>query len=179
MRFRETELRGAFVVEPEPRADERGFFARTWCEREWAEHGIGMVIRQCNLSANRRRGTLRGMHYQVKPHEEAKVVSCIRGAIHDVIIDLRPQSPTYKRHVALELSDANRRLLYVPPGFAHGFQTLLDDTEVYYQMSEFYAADSARGVRWDDPAFAIDWPSASPRILSAQDRNYPDFSDPP
>ena len=175
MRFTETRLRGAFVIEPEPRLDERGFFARTWCEREFAQHGIGMVIRQCNLSANRRRGTLRGMHYQAPPHAEAKVVSCVRGAIHDVIIDLRPESATYRQHAAVELSAENRRLLYVPAGFAHGFQTLADDTEVYYQMSEFYAPAAARGVRWNDPAFAIEWPPAVPRVLSAQDRSYPDF----
>lgn len=175
MRFTETRLRGAFVIEPEPRLDERGFFARTWCEREFAQHGIGMVIRQCNLSANRRRGTLRGMHYHAPPHAEAKVVSCVRGAIHDVIIDLRPASATYRQYAAVELSADNRRLLYVPAGFAHGFQTLADDTEVYYQMSEFYAPAAARGVRWNDPAFAIEWPPAVPRVLSEQDRSYPDF----
>lgn len=175
MRFSETELRGAFIVEPEPCRDDRGFFARVWCEREWAEHGIGMVVRQCNLSSNHKRGTLRGMHFQVKPHEEAKVVSCLRGAIYDVIVDLRPESPTYKRYLALELSEANRRLLYVPPGFAHGFQTLVDDTDVYYQMSEFYVPAAVRGVRWDDPAFAIKWPAVPERILSERDRGFPDF----
>lgn len=175
MRFTETSLPGAFVIEPEPQRDERGFFARTFCEREFREHGIAMTIRQCNLSGNRARGTLRGLHYQASPHAEAKVVSCLRGAIHDVIVDLRPGSPAYRRYAATELSQENGRLLYVPPGVAHGYQTLTDDTLVYYQMSEYYVPECQRGVRWDDPAFGIAWPEAGVRILSARDRAFPDF----
>lgn len=175
MRFVETELPGAYVVELEPQFDERGYFARTWCEREFAQRGISMTVRQCNASVNRRRGTLRGLHYQASPHEEAKTVTCVRGAIHDVIVDLRRESSTFKRYVAVELTAENRRMLFVPPGFAHGFQTLADDTEVHYLISAFYAPESARGVRWDDPAFGIVWPPAEERIMSARDRAYPDF----
>lgn len=174
MRFDETPLAGAYVIELEPSVDERGYFARTWCAREFAAHGIAMDIRQCNVSVNRARHTLRGMHYQAEPHAEAKVVSCTRGALFDVIIDLRPDSPTFKRHFAIELNDDNRRGLYIPPGFAHGFETLVDNTEVYYQMSAFYEPAAATGVRWDDPAFGIRWP-APPQVMSERDRGYPDF----
>lgn len=175
MRFIETPLPGVWLIEPETHRDERGFFARTWCEREFREHGIAMTIRQCNLSGNRARGTLRGMHFQASPHAEAKVVRCLRGAIHDVILDLRPDSHTFKRHASFELSEDSGRMLYVPPGFAHGYQTLTDDTLVYYQMSEFYVPEAQRGVRWDDPAFAIAWPPVEARIVSARDRAFPDF----
>lgn len=174
MIFTETRLPGAFIIEPERREDERGFFARTWCEREFTEHGLNTRIMQCNISFNRTTGTLRGMHYQAAPYAEAKLVRCTSGAIHDVIIDLRPGSMTFMQHVAVVLTAANRLMLYIPEGFAHGFQTLEPDTEVFYQMSEVYAPDYARGVRWDDPAFGIQWP-ADERTISERDRNYPDF----
>ena len=175
MRFVETRLSGAFRIEPEPVEDERGFFARTWCGREFDERGLNSHLVQCSISFSRLQGTLRGMHYQVAPREEAKVVRCTRGAVYDVIIDLRPVSPTFKRWLGAELTAENHRALYVPEGFAHGFLTLVDDTEVFYQMSEFYTAETARGVRWDDPGFGIDWP-VYPRTMSARDRHYPDFA---
>jgi dTDP-4-dehydrorhamnose 3,5-epimerase len=158
MIFTETNLRGAFVIDLERLEDERGFFARTWCEREFAARGLSTRLAQCNISYNFRRGTLRGMHYQTAPHEEEKLVSCPRGAAYDVIVDLRPDSPTRLRWFAVELTAENRRMVYVPEGFAHGFQTLQDDTEVFYLISEFHAPESARGIRWDDPALKIEWP---------------------
>src|SRR5919199_3217742 len=148
MIFTETKLKGAFLIEPEPRADERGFFARTWCQREFEAHGLRTRWVQCNISFNKKKGTLRGMHYQLAPYAEAKLVRCTRGAIYDVIIDLRYDSPTFKQWQALNLTADNRQMLFIPEGFAHGFQTLDDDTEVFYQMSEFYAPDCAKGVRW-------------------------------
>ncbi|PYM94888.1 MAG: dTDP-4-dehydrorhamnose 3,5-epimerase [Candidatus Rokuibacteriota bacterium] len=175
MIFTETPLKGAFVIEPEPLADARGFFARTWCQREAEQHGLNPRLVQCSVSFNRRRGTLRGLHYQAAPHEEAKLVRCTAGALHDVIVDLRRDSPTFRGHFAAGLSAKNRRMLYVPEGFAHGFQTLEDGTEIFYQMSEFYSPESARGVRWDDPAFGIVWPDAD-RIINDRDRAYPDFA---
>ena len=175
--FTETALAGAFVIEPERREDARGFFARVWCAREFAAHGLETRVSQCSISLNARRGTLRGMHYQVPPHEEVKLVRCTRGALYDVIIDLRPGSPTFTRHVAVELTADNRRMLYIPHGFAHGFQTLEDDTEILYQMSEFYAPGAARGVRWNDATFGIAWPIASPTMLE-RDRSYADFRRP-
>ena len=175
MIFGPTELPGAFLIELERREDERGFFARTWCARELEAHGLVAHLAQCSVSFNKRKGILRGMHYQVAPRAEAKVIRCTAGAIHDVIIDLRPSSPTFKRHLGVTLSAENRRTLYVPPGFAHGFQTLADDTEVFYQISEFYSPDHARGVRWNDPAFAIAWPDDE-RIIIGRDREYPDFA---
>ena len=174
MQFRPTPLPGAFVIELEPAVDARGFFARTWCAREFAAHGIEMQVSQCNVSFNRAQHTLRGMHYQAGAHAEAKVVSCSRGAVYDVILDLRPASPTFKRYFALELNDDNRRMLYIPPGLAHGFETLLDHTELHYAMSTFYEPSAARGVRWNDPAFAIPWP-APPQLMSDRDRGYADF----
>ena len=168
-------LAGAVVLDLEPRHDSRGFFARTWCAREAEAAGLNPRLAQASVSYNKRRGTLRGMHYQEAPHEEAKLVRCTRGAIHDVVIDLRAASPTFGGHFAISLSAENRRMLYVPDGFAHGFQTLEDDTEVCYQISEFYAPSAARGVRWDDPAFGIEWPLPDP-ILNERDRSYPDFS---
>jgi dTDP-4-dehydrorhamnose 3,5-epimerase len=173
--FVPTGLPAAFVVEPERREDQRGFFARTWCAREFEARGLTTRLVQCSVSFNKRKGTLRGMHYQAAPHEEAKLVRCTMGAIHDVIIDLRPASPSYKLYVAVLLTAENRRMLYVPEGFAHGFQTLVDDTEVFYQMSEFHSPAHARGVRWDDPAFAIAWPPDD-RIINDRDRSYPDFT---
>ena len=175
MRFTPLELPGAFLIDIEPIEDTRGFFARTWCARELAEHGLDGAIVQTSLSENRRRGTLRGMHFQVAPHQETKVVGCLHGSIHDVIVDLRPESPTYARWVGIELSASSRRRLYVPKGFAHGFQTLEDDTLVTYQMSEFYHPESGRGVRWDDPALAIRWPLA-PTVIVDRDQGFPPFS---
>ena len=175
MIFIETELNGAFIIEPERLEDERGFFARTWCRREFEVRGLNPNMAQCDISFNKKRGTLRGMHYQGKPHEEAKLVRCTMGAIYDVIIDLRPGSATVSQWVAVELTSENRLMLYIPEGFANGFQTLEDHTEVLYQISEFYAPEYARGIRWNDPAFAIQWPEDQ-RILSDRDKNYPDFS---
>jgi dTDP-4-dehydrorhamnose 3,5-epimerase len=174
--FTETPLAGAFVIEPEARADERGFFARIWCQEEFAKHGLETRLIQCSLSYNARAGTLRGMHYQTGPNPETKVVRCVRGAIFDVIIDLRRDSPTFARHFAIVLSAANRTALYVPGGLAHGFQTLVDDTEVMYQMSEFFRPSLARGVRWNDPAFNIQWPPAAVRVMIDRDATYPDFA---
>jgi dTDP-4-dehydrorhamnose 3,5-epimerase len=176
--FTETPLAGAFTIEPEPRADERGFFARVWCQEEFATHGLETRCVQCSISYNRRAGTLRGMHYQADPYPEVKVIRCVRGAIFDVIIDLRRDASTFARHFAIVLSSANRTALYVPGGFAHGFQTLVDDTEVMYQMSEFYRPTCARGVRWNDPAFGIQWPPADVRVMAERDAAYPDFAEP-
>ncbi len=174
MIFKPTNLPGAYVIEPERKKDFRGYFARTFCEKEFATFGLETRIAQCSVSFSQRKGTLRGMHYQVAPLEEVKLVRCSRGAIFDVIIDLRPSSPTFKKHFAVELDERNGNTLYVPAGFAHGFQTLADDSEVFYQMSQLYSADHARGVRWNDPAFAIPWPQDSRTILE-RDQNYPDF----
>lgn len=175
MIFTELTLSGAYMIEPELHVDERGFFARLWCQEEFAARGLETRLVQCSLSHNRKAGTLRGMHYQVAPYEEVKIVRCTRGAIFDVIIDLRPDSPTSGRHCGVELTALNRKMLYIPRGFAHGFQTLDDDTEVTYQMSEVYHPASARGVRWNDPAFGIAWPPAEPRIIAQRDATYPDF----
>lgn len=174
VKFVNTGLPGAVVVEPELLADERGFFARTWCAREFADHGFKDVFVQCSISFNRRTGTLRGLHYQAPPHEEAKLVRCTMGAVYDVIVDLRPDSPTYLKHFAVELTQDNRRMLYVPDGCAHGFQTLTDGAEVFYQISEFYSPESSAGHRWNDPAFGIDWP-LEVSVISERDNGYPDF----
>lgn len=174
MIFTETKLPGAFVIELEPHADQRGFFARTFCRKEFEAHGINAHVEQCNISFNKRKGTLRGMHFQVAPFGEAKLVRCTSGSIYDVIIDLRPSSPTFKQYFAVELSAENRTMLFIPEGFAHGFQTLQDDTEVFYQMGQSFSAEHARGVRWNDPAFGIEWPKDE-RIIIERDRDYPDF----
>lgn len=174
MVFRETELKGAFVIDPERQEDARGFFARTFCRREFAARGLEAAVTQASISFNPRAGTLRGMHYQVAPFEEVKIVRCTMGRIHDVIIDLRPDSPTRRKHFAIELSAENRHMLYVPRGFAHGFQTLEANTEVHYLMSEIYSPEHARGVRWNDPAFGIVWPPAE-RLIHERDQRYPDF----
>jgi dTDP-4-dehydrorhamnose 3,5-epimerase len=174
MTFTRLGLEGACVIGLERHDDERGFFARSWCRQEFAAHGLNAQLAQCNISFNMRRGTLRGLHYQAKPYEEAKVVRCTRGAAYDVILDLRADSATYLRWEAVELTEDNHLMVYVPEGFAHGFQTLVDGTEIFYQMSEAYRADYARGIRWDDPTFGIHWPDAE-RIISARDRAYPDF----
>jgi dTDP-4-dehydrorhamnose 3,5-epimerase len=172
--FTETKLQGAFILELDKREDDRGFFARSWCQKEFQAHHLNPRIVQCNVSFNRMKGTLRGMHYQAAPLAEAKLVRCTAGALYDVIIDLRPDSPTYKQHVSEVLSAANYKMMYVPEGFAHGFQTLEDDTEIFYQMSEFYSPEYARGVRYNDPAFGINWMIGNPVIVD-RDRNYPDF----
>jgi dTDP-4-dehydrorhamnose 3,5-epimerase len=174
--FTETKLPGAFLIEPEKLRDDRGFFARTFCRMEFEERGLDPIVMQCNISFNSRAGTLRGMHYQVPPFEEAKLVRCTTGAIYDVIIDLRPASPSFKEHEAFELSAESCNMLYIPKGFAHGFQTLEKNTEVFYQMSQVYNRDHARGVRWNDPAFGIAWPPAE-RIMFERDRHYPDFKE--
>jgi len=162
------------VIELEKHADSRGFFARTYCEREFEAHGLKSRYMQCNISFNKRKGTLRGMHFQTAPYEEAKLVRCTRGAIYDVIIDLRPAALTFKEHLAVVLSAESGKMLYVPEGFAHGFQTLEDDTEVFYQMSQFYAPEHGRGIRWNDPAFGIEWPEQE-RIILERDESYADF----
>jgi dTDP-4-dehydrorhamnose 3,5-epimerase len=172
--FTETPLVGAFVIEPEPLEDSRGLFARTWCRTEFQERGLETRIAQCSTSLNTTRGTLRGMHYQGSPYGETKIVRCTRGSMYDVIIDLRPDSPTFTRHFGLVLTADNHRMVYVPTGFAHGFQTLEDGTELFYQVSEVYAPEYARGVRWNDPVFGIQWPDAD-RIIVDRDRDYPDF----
>jgi dTDP-4-dehydrorhamnose 3,5-epimerase len=172
--FTETPLAGAFVIEPEPLEDSRGLFARTWCRTEFQERGLETRIAQCSTSLNTTRGTLRGMHYQGSPYGETKIVRCTRGSMYDVIIDLRPDSPTFTRHFGLVLTADNHRMVYVPTGFAHGFQTLEDGTELFYQVSEVYAPEYARGVRWNDPVFGIQWPDAD-RIIVDRDRDYPDF----
>lgn len=174
MKFVETSLPGVFVIEIEPIEDERGFFARGWCQQEFKEHGLSTNLVQCDLSFNKKQGTIRGMHYQDKPCEEVKLVRCTMGSIYDVVVDLRYDSPTFKQHLGVELSALNHRMLYIPKGLAHGFQTLKDQTEVFYQMSEFFSKDHARGVRWNDSAFSIQWPVPVTHI-SAKDQNYEDF----
>lgn len=172
MIFLPTGLPGVFRIEAERLQDERGFFARTWCTRETSQQGLQPLIAQCSVSFNPRRGTLRGMHFQAPPHAEVKVVRCTRGALWDVVLDLRPDSPTFRRWEAYELTEGNRSMMYIPVGCAHGFQTLVDETEILYQISEFYTPESARGVRWDDPAVGIEWPLPNP-ILSARDASFP------
>jgi dTDP-4-dehydrorhamnose 3,5-epimerase len=175
MRFTETKVAGAFLIEPEPIADERGFFARTWCREEFADHGLTGELAQANISFNHRKGTLRGLHLQAAPHAEAKLVRATRGAVWDLALDLRRDSPTYLAWFGAELDDANRHMLYVPEGCAHGFLTLTDDAEVAYQMSAPYAPQAARGVRFDDPAFGIEWPGEVV-VINERDRTYPDFA---
>jgi len=174
MIFRETKLPGVLEVHLRLTADERGFFARSWCQSEFKAHGLDPRLVQCNVSFNTRKGTLRGIHYQAAPYAEAKLVRCTRGAMYDVVVDLRPDSPTYKGWVAVVLTATNRHMVYVPEGCGHGFLTLEDETEVFYQMSEFYSPESARGVRWDDSAFQIAWPEQV-EVISERDRTYPDF----
>jgi len=174
MIFIETKLAGAYIIKPELYQDERGFFARTWCQREFTQHSLNPHLVQCNISFNEKKGTLRGMHFQIPPYAEAKLVRCTMGAIYDVLIDLRPDSPTFREWVAVELTSQNRTMLYIPAGFAHGFQTLADQSEVFYQMSEFYHPESACGVRWNDIAFRIEWPISN-MVISPKDIAYPDF----
>ena len=174
MIFSPLTLPGAYVIDLERQDDERGFFARSWDRSEFEAHGLNPRIEQCSVSFNRRRGTLRGMHYQAAPHEEAKLVRCTAGAVYDVIVDLRPSAPTLTRWEAVELTAHNHRMLYVPEGLAHGFLTLVDDTEVSYQISEAYRPELGRGIRWNDPAFEIAWPERV-LVISARDASFPDF----
>jgi dTDP-4-dehydrorhamnose 3,5-epimerase len=174
MKFRRTRLEGVMEITLEPNFDSRGFFARTWCKKEFDEHGLNSQLVQCSISSNKRKGTLRGLHYQAVPHEEAKLVRCTRGAIYDVVVDLRYNSETFKQWMTVVLEADKHNTIYVPEGCAHGFLTLEDDCEVFYQMSESYYPELSRGVRWDDPAFNIDWP-ARVDIISERDRSFPDF----
>jgi dTDP-4-dehydrorhamnose 3,5-epimerase len=174
MIFTPTELAGVFLIEPERREDERGFFARTFCEEELAVQGIAMRVAQSSISFNQAAGTLRGLHFQMAPHGETKLVRCTLGGIYDVVVDLRPTSPTYCRWVAAQLTSENRRLLYIPEGCAHGFLTLGDATEVFYEISTPYEPSASAGVRWNDPAFGVVWP-AEPAVISGRDAAYPDY----
>jgi dTDP-4-dehydrorhamnose 3,5-epimerase len=174
MKFNETKLPGVFEIHIERLADDRGFFARSWCQKEFEDHGLDGGLVQCSVSLNKRKGTLRGVHYQAAPYAEAKVVRCTAGAIYDVVLDLRASSPTFKQWFAAELSADNRRSLYIPKGCAHGFLTLTDESEVLYLMSEFYHPEAGRGVRWNDPAFQIAWPDQV-EAISERDQTYPDF----
>jgi len=172
MIFRETILKGAFVIEMEKFEDKRGFFARAWCQKEVEANGLVSRVVQTNISFNKKRGTLRGMHYQVAPYEQIKLVRCTRGVIYDVIIDLRPDSPTFRKWTGVELTAENYTMLYVPENFAHGFQTLEDNTEVTYQVSQFYSPESERGVRYDDPVFQVAWPLPV-EVISEKDIAWP------
>jgi dTDP-4-dehydrorhamnose 3,5-epimerase len=174
MIFRRTDLAGVIEIEMELHRDERGFFARSWCEREFRENGLNPKLVQCSISYNERKGTLRGVHYQAPPYPEAKLVRCTKGSLYDVALDLRPDSPSYLRSTGVELTAANHRALYIPEGCAHGFLTLEESTEALYQMSEFYHPETARGVRWNDPAFGIVWPGVA-EVISERDRSFPDF----
>ncbi len=175
MLFLPTELPGVFVIEPEPMADNRGLFARTYCRDEFAAHGLCTTWMQCNVSFNTRVGTLRGMHWQAAPHEEVKLVRCTAGAAFDVVADLRPDSPTFRKWVAVGISAENRRSVYIPGGFAHGFQTLAAGTELFYQMSAVYVPEAARGARWDDPALGIVWPICEARVIAPRDLSFLDL----
>lgn len=174
MIFTELALKGVYLIEPERLEDERGFFARTFCVQEFSARGLATSVAQCNVSYNSRRGTVRGLHYQASPHEEVKLVRCTAGAVFDVVVDIRPGSLTLKKWFGVELSAENRKMLYIPEGVAHGFQTLNDNTEVFYQMSEFFHPECARGLRWDDPAFQIAWPIGD-KIISLKDKSYPSY----
>jgi dTDP-4-dehydrorhamnose 3,5-epimerase len=174
MIFQETTIPGTWLIEPERLEDERGFFARSWCADEFQRRGLNARLVQCNISYNRLRGTWRGLHFQIAPHQEEKLVRCTQGAIYDVLVDLRPASPMYLRSASFELTAANRRELYVPAGVAHGFLTLADDTELLYQMSQYHEPTAARGIRWDDAAIGLKLPGPV-KVISLRDRNYPDF----
>lgn len=175
MKFTELELPGAYAIDLERRSDERGFFARAWCRSEFRDQGLCDEFVQCNISFNERAGTVRGMHYQRPPHAEVKTIRCIAGALYDVIIDLRPESPTYGQWLGIELSAENGRMLYVPEGFAHGYQTLVDGTETFYQVSALYAPQAESGLRWDDPAIGVKWPITTGVAISEKDRAWPEF----
>ena len=176
MKFTETRIPGVFVIELERHEDDRGWFARAWCREEFAAHGLPTDLAQTNLSHNTQRGTVRGMHFQITPHAEAKLIRCIAGAVHDVVLDLRSESATFKQSFATELSADNGRAVFLPKGIAHGFQTLTDDATLFYQMSTPYASESARGVRWDDATFQIEWPIAE-AIVCERDAAFPDFTE--
>lgn len=178
MNFQPTQIAGAFLVEPQRADDERGFFARVWCESEFAQHGMNVSMVQASLSHNRSAGTVRGMHFSRAPAQEGKLVRCQRGRLLDVIVDLRRDHPSYLKQVAVELDDCSHRALYIPPGVAHGFQTLVDDCDVLYMMTQGYLPDLAAGVRHDDPAFNIRWPLPV-GVISNRDRSYPDYATPP
>lgn len=175
MIFHKTNLKDAYIIELNKLKDERGFFARQYCQNEFRDHGIQISIVQANVSYNKLKGTLRGMHFQTEPHGEAKLVRCTKGGIYDAIIDVRSDSPTFKKWIGVELTEHNHKMLYVPEGFAHGFITLQDDTEVTYQVSEFYTPGAEEGIRWDDPTFNIDWP-VEVNVISEKDLNWPDFN---
>jgi len=175
MFFEQTDVPGAFLVDLDRHADERGFFARAWCQKELGGHGLPDRIAQINISYNRHKHTLRGFHYQASPFGEDKIIRCTRGSIHSVLIDLRPDSPAYRQHIAVSLTAESYRSLLVPQGCANGFLTLQDDTEVTYLISQFYTPEAQRGFRWNDPAFAIDWPVSEPAVISDRDRYWPDF----
>jgi len=174
MIFIETELKGAYLIELEKKADERGFFARAWCSNEFQAHNLPSRFAQCNISWNKRKGTLRGMHRQRAPHEENKLIRCTRGAIYDVILDLRPDSSTFGKWLGFELTEENHRSLFVPGGFAVGFQTLRDESEVFYLMSECYTPGAEEGVRYNDPSFGFEWPT-DVTVISEKDTNWPDY----
>ncbi len=174
MIFTETKLKGAYILDIKKREDARGFFARSWCQKEFEDHDLTSQLRQANISLSLKKGTLRGMHYQVVPYREAKLVRCTRGALYDVIVDLRPDSPTYKEWIGVELTADNYRMLFVPEGFAHGFLTMEDNTEASYQVSEFYTPGAEQGLRYNDPAFGIEWP-LEVQVISEKDANWPDF----
>ncbi|MGB8954079.1 MAG: dTDP-4-dehydrorhamnose 3,5-epimerase [Tumebacillaceae bacterium] len=175
MNVRELALPGAFLIEVEKKEDERGYFARSYCREEFRDHGLNPDLAQCNISYNHKKGTLRGLHYQAAPYEEAKLVRCTRGSIYDVIVDIRPDSPAYCQWVAVELSAERNNMLYIPEGFAHGFQTLTDGAEVFYQISQMYDAGSARGIRYDDPAFGVKWHEVGIEVISERDLLFPRF----
>jgi len=175
MIFKETRLKGSYIIELEKIPDDRGFFARVWCQKEFQAHDLNQNIVQCNLSFNAAKGTLRGIHYQIAPHAEAKIIRCTRGKVYDVIVDLRQKSSTYLQWLSFELSSENRKMLYVPENFAHGYLTLADNTEVFYQVSQFYSPGSENGIRWDDPLINIKWPKIANLIISEKDEKWPDF----
>lgn len=174
MKFTETELQGAYLIDLEPRGDDRGFFARAWCHNEFAAMGLDTTVAQANIAFNKDKGTIRGMHWQIPPSAETKLVRCIRGAVYDVIVDIRKDSPTFLQWIGVELTADNRRIILVPEGFAHGMQILADDSEVYYQVTEFYAPEAERGARYNDPAFGIEWPLPV-GVQSEKDASWPDF----
>jgi dTDP-4-dehydrorhamnose 3,5-epimerase len=175
MIFKKTKLKGIFIIELEKHRDERGYFARTWCRNEFKENGLNSNLAQANTALSFQKGTLRGMHYQIAPYEETKIIRCIRGSVFDVVIDIRPDSITYGQWLGVELSFENQTMLYVPEGFAHGYKTLENNSEVFYLVSQFYTPDAERGIRWDDPAFNITWPETSDLIISEKDKNWPDY----
>ena len=173
MIFTETKLPGAYIIDIEPREDERGFFSRVWCVNEFKAHNLNTNLLQCNIAYNHKKGILRGMHFQHQPYAEVKLVRCTKGAVFDVIIDLRQDSPTYKEWLGVELAEENHRMLYVPEGFAHGYLTLRDNSELFYQVTQVYSPDAEGGVRWDDPAFGVQWPATANLLISDKDQNWP------